>query len=175
MTTDVVGIYDEDFNQLIPEGRPIKASIVEPSKLMEHPLEDGSTVVDHRILQPAEVELTIIADHELWQRYYAIFGEAELVTIQTKSTTYDNMVIESINSDETPDVFDRVPIVLKFKEVVFVETQFQALPPAAVSSRGGQGKRDASTVKRGEQTGKPTAEQTQKKASVLYGLVYGGG
>lgn len=170
MTTDVVGIYDEDFNQLIPEGRPIKASIVEPSKLMEHPLEDGSTVVDHRILQPAEVELTIIADHELWQRYYAIYGEAELVTIQTKSTTYDNMVIESINSDETTDVFDRVPIVLKFKEVVFVETQFQALPPAAVSK-----KTNASTVKRGEQTGKPTAEQTGKKASVLYGLVYGGG
>jgi hypothetical protein len=170
MTTDVVGIYDEDFNQLVPEGRPIKASIVEPSKLMEHPLEDGSTVVDHRILQPAEVELTIIADHELWQRYYAIYGDAELVTIQTKSTTYDNMVIESINSDETPDVFDRVPIVLKFKEVVFVETQFQALPPTAVAK-----KTNASTVKRGEQTGKPTAEQTQKKASVLYGLVYGGG
>ena len=175
MSQDVVGIFDEDFNQLVPEGRPIKATVTEPSKLMEHPLEDGSTVSDHRIFQPTEIELSLIADYELAQRFEAIYRQTETITVQTRAATYDDMVIESMSHDETVDVYDRMPLVLKLKHVEFVEVQFQALPPSSVAASGAQGKRNASTTKRGEQTGKPTAADAQRKASVAYQAIFGGG
>jgi hypothetical protein len=104
MSQDVVGIFDADFNQLVPEGRPIKATVTMPSKLMEHPLEDGSTVSDHRIFQPTEIEFSLIADYELAQRFEAIYRQTDTITVQTRAATYDDMVIESMSHDETVEV-----------------------------------------------------------------------
>lgn len=175
MSVDVVGIFDEEGAQLVPEGRPIKASVTEASKLLEHPLEDGSSVSDHRIFMPVEIEMTIICDFDLRQRYAAIYRDTETVTIQTNGGSFDSMCIESMSHDETAEVFDRLPIVLKFKEAVFVQAQFQALPAKSVAATGTQGKRNASTVKRGEQSGKPTAADAERKASVAYRAIFGGG
>jgi hypothetical protein len=64
-----------------------------------------------------------------------------------------------------------MPLALKLKHVEFVEVQFQALPPSSV----GKGNRNASTTKRGEQTGNPTAADAQRKASVAYQAIFGRG
>lgn len=166
---DVVGIFDSDLRQLVPEGRPIKASITEPSKVMEHPLEDGATVADHRVFLPVEIELTMLVPLETFQRLRAIFRQTETVTVQTNAASYDNMIIETLPHDVTPDAFDMLPVAAKFREVQFVDVQFQALPPRAVGkSANGNASRNASTVKKGEQSGKPAAAEVQRKASALY-------
>ncbi len=179
MTTsaaDVVGIFDSDFRQLVPEGRPIKASVTEPSKVMEHPLEDGSTVADHRVFLPVEIEMTMLVPIEIFQRLRAIYRQTETVTIQTNSGSYDNMIIETLPHDETPDAFDMLPVAAKFREVQFVAAQFQALPPKSVGkSANGNPSRNASTTKKGEQSGKPAAAATERRSSVAYGVLFGGG
>ena len=173
---DVVGIFDSDLRQLVPEGRPIKASITEPSKVMEHPLEDGATVADHRVFLPVEIELTMLVPLETFQRLRAIYRQTETVTIQTNAASYDNMIIETLPHDVTPDAFDMLPVAAKFREVQFVDVQFQALPPRAVGkSANGSASRNASTVKKGEQSGKPAASATTTRSSVAYRAIFGGG
>lgn len=170
--TDVVGLFDKNFKQLVPEGRPLKATVTQPSKVMEHPLETGATVADHRVFQPVEIELTLVIPFVNFQRLRAIHKQAETITVRTNAGTFENMVIETLPHDETTDVFDKIATAVKLREVVFVDTQFQALPPKAA---GGKGNRNTSTAKKGSQSGKPASATTQRKASVLYGLLGLGG
>lgn len=166
--TDVVGLFDKDFKQLVPEGRPLKATVTQPSKVMEHPLETGATVADHRVFQPVEIELTLVIPFVNFQRLRAIYKQAETITVRTNAGTFENMVIETLPHDETTDVFDKIATAVKLREVVFVDTQFQAL--------GKKYGRNSSTAKKGSQSGKPASATTQRKASVLYGLLgFGGG
>jgi hypothetical protein len=179
-TADVVGIFDANFKQLVPEGRPIKAAVKPAAKFMEHPLEDGSTVTDHRVYLPIEIELTIVLQgaeesRALYERFKEIYRQAETVTVQTRAGAFPSMAIEAMPHDETSDVADALPLVLKLREAVFVAAQFQALPPkAAAAGADGKGKRNASTVKRGEQAGKPETA-SKRGSSVLYSTFYGGG
>lgn len=179
MTTsaaDVVGIFDSEFRQLVPEGRPVTAFVTEPSKIMEHPLEDGSTVADHRVFLPVEIEMTLLIPIDNFQRLRAIYRQTETVTIQTSSGSYDNMVIEVLPHDITPDAVDMLPVALRFREVQFVAAQFQALPPRAVGKdANGNASRNASTTKKGEQSGKPAAPETTRKSSLAYRIAFGGG
>lgn len=175
--SDTVGVFDSDFNQVFPEGRPIKASVKESAKGMEHPIEDGSVITDHRIIEQTEIELTLMLVGEEYPDTYgrikSLFLKTDLLIVQTKTGSYPNMMIVEMPHDETVDVFDGVPMALKLREVQLVTAQFQALPPAAVAT-----KRNASTVKRGEQTGKTeTAPEAggRKKSSVLYDVFYGDG
>lgn len=172
---DVVGVYDKDFRQLVPEARSMKAIISRTSKTMDHPLENGATITDHRIIEPVNIELALVLNDEnfrsTYRNIFTLFHSAQLLTIQTKTDTFANMLIESMPHDETPEMQTAVAMVLKLKEVILVKTQFQALPPAATGSTS----RNQSTVKRGEQT--PRAETTdtngKKKSSVLYDILYG--
>lgn len=174
-SVDVVGVFDSKFNQVFPAARPIKAQVKEVAKLMEHPVESGSTITDHRVILPTEIELTLMLQGDEYRDTYGLirgyFMKTELLTVQTNTGSYTNMVIEAMPHDETPETFDAAPMALKLKEVLLVTAQFQALPPAAVKNT-----RDASKVKRGEQTGKTeTATESggKKKSSVLYGILYG--
>lgn len=171
---DVVGVFDSDFNQLFADGRPIKANVLEQSKVMDHPLETGATISDHRVILPVEIELTMILGsrgeyRDTYNEIKALFSQVDTLVVQTRTGTYANMIIEKMPHDETPDVFDAIPLVVKLREVQFVTAQFQALPPKAVAK-----KRNASTVKRGEQNGKPeTSTGGQTKSSTLYNLIFG--
>lgn len=179
MTTvavDVVGIFDSEFRQIAPEGRPLKAFITEPSKIMEHPLEDGSSVADHRVFLPVEIELVMLVPVEDYQKIQALYRQSETVTVRTNAGTYDNMTLEVLPHDETTDAFGQIAASLRLREVQFVETQFQALPSSAVGKdANGNKSRNASTTKRGEQSGKPPAAATERKASILYRNIFGGG
>lgn len=174
-SADVVGVFDSSFNQLFPAARPIKATIKESAKGMEHPVEDGSTITDHRVILPTEIELTTMlvgAEYrDTYGRVKALFNKTELLIVQTKTGSYPDMMITDMPHDETADVYDGVPMTIKLKQVILVSAQFQALPPAAT-----QDKRNSSTVKRGEQTGKtetPPEAGGKKKSSTLYDLIYG--
>ena len=174
MTTvavDVVGIFDSEFRQIAPEGRPLKAFITEPSKIMEHPLENGASVADHRVFLPVEIELVMLVPVKDYQKIQALYRQSETVTVRTNAGTYDNMTLEVLPHDETTDAFGQIAASLRLREVQFVETQFQALPPKAVGNKS----RNASTTKRGEQSGKPAAAATERKASILYRNIFGGG
>lgn len=157
---EIVGMYDSNFRQLITDAVPMYADIQEGSKIFTHPLETGVSVSDHKIILPIEITLEMVLPRQLYQDLYAtlrqLFHGDNTFIIQTRTMAYRNMALAQMPHEERTDQFDVIPITLTFQEAIFIETQFQALPPAKVRN-----KRDASTVKRGEQQG-------GKKSSLLY-------
>lgn len=156
-------IYDRAGTQRrFPDAAPMRASIRQEAKLMTHPLEDGSMVVDHRVIQPYEAQVILYATGE---KYRAAYGQikssylaGELLVLQTRTDTLTSMVISAMPSEETGDMADGVQIVLRMIEAKFFKSRAGSIRPKA-----GNGKSN-STQKRGE--------QTAKKSSVLHDVFY---
>jgi len=162
---DVVAVLDSDLNQVFELARPVKALVKEESKAMDHPLETGATIIDHRIILPVEIELSFVLNSEefaeVYQQVRTFFLNAELFTIQTRTGSYPSMLIAGMPHDETPDMADATTLAVSFKEAQFVEPEFSDLKVAQPAA--------SNTVKRGEQQPK-TSTQEPRKGSILSGI-----
>lgn len=171
-SADVVGLFSSDLAQVFGDARPMKATVKETSKLMEHPIETGATITDHRVVQPIEIELELIATganyRNIYQQIRQMFFDAKLLTVQTKTASYENMVIQEMPHEESGDMFDAVPIAVRLKEVLFVSAQYGTLPADKVRNPA-----MASTKQKGQQQGTAASAPQENKAkgqSVLYGV-----
>lgn len=164
---DVVGVFDSGFQQQFSGARPMKATVKEASKAMEHPIESGATITDHRIILPVEIELMMMlagaAYRDIYRQIREMFLKGETLTVQTKAGSYANMLIAEMPHDESPDAFGTLMLTLKLKEVLIVTARYEKLPASKVKN-----KTHASTVQRGEQTAKPT----KKKSSTLHDIFF---
>src|ERR1700761_9421556 len=135
-SSDVVGVFDANFNQLFPLGRPIKARVHPFSRLMDHPVETGFITTDHRIVLPTEISLILVLTsaqyRSVYQQINQIFVSAPILSVQTKATTYQNMIIQEIPHEEDPSMFDSIEMEVKLRQAQIVSSQTQALPPQAV-------------------------------------------
>ena len=147
---DYVAIFDQNYNQLFREARAIKAVVKEQSKVMEHPVESGAIITDHRILLPTEIELSLILASADYQSVYKSIRQyylnATLLTVQTRSGVYIDQLIAAIPHEEDPAMFDALSIALSLKRVYFVTAQYGVIPKAASNT---------DTVDRGTQQGTP--------------------
>lgn len=162
---DLVAVYTQDYFQVFPKARPLKAIVKEESKLMEHPIETGATVVDHRIIKPVEIELSLVLNsidyRETYQQIKQIYLDGTFLIVQTRSDTYENQIIESIPHDETPDFFDAITLSLNTREVQFVTAETSVIPKDPVN---------ASTVERSTiQATDATEEQESKSILQIIG------
>lgn len=161
---DVVAVLASDFSQVFEDARAIKATIMRTSKAMEHPLETGASIVDHRIVLPTTIELALILSSENYRAVYQqvadLFKRGELLTVQTRVESFTSMLIEKMPHDETPEMFDGVTLALSLKEAQFVQPQFSPLKVRQP--------KDSNTVKRGQQ--QPTDAPPARKSSVLSGF-----
>lgn len=145
---DVTAIFDKDLNLKFEDTEVIvmKVDVERRGRLMQHPLENGSSVSDHFVIDPIEMEVVVIFRGENIKDQYQIavqsFLSGELLTVQTRSGSYANMVIEAMPHDETADMVDVLPVSLRLLEARFVEVVY-APAPAKASNKP--------TVKRGEQ------------------------
>lgn len=162
---DLVGLFDEDFRQVAEGARPIKAIVREEARVMDHPIEDGSTITDHRVMLPVEIELSLILSNPAddYARLRSLYRAAELLTVQTNATSYPDMLIAGMPHDESPDMFGAVPLALQLRQVITVEAQFQALPPRQVAEP-----RNASTRNNGQKSGSAATPETERKSSTAY-------
>lgn len=155
---DVVAVFDQDYTQLFQNARPIKAIVKEDSKVMEHPLETGATIIDHRIIQPIEIEMSLILNRDDYQDAYQtikqLFLNATLLIVQTRSATYTNQLIQSMPHDEDPEFYNTLLLTLKLKEVQFVTSKTEPVP---------KNKNNISTVNRGNI--EPTSATSSQEAS----------
>lgn len=145
-TTDAVAVYTQGYTQVFPRARILKATIDEPSKTMEHPLETGAIITDHRIILPIRIELVMIlqsADYlNAYRQMKQLFLNATLLSVQTKATVYTNQLIAELPHEEDPDKFDALSVLLKFKQVLFATSIFSISP---------QNPQNSSTTNRGQQ------------------------
>lgn len=162
---DVVGIFDTGFNQKFFRARPLKATVKETAKVMDHPLESGVVVSDHKIINPIEIELPLVTQSFDYQSVYEqirkSFLSSELLLIQTKTGVYRNMIISDLPHEEGSEMFDQIAIAMKLREVKIVSSKSRYSPRRA-SQR--------STSKNGEQKPKPTsyAKQIADKTGNLF-------
>jgi hypothetical protein len=159
-----VAIFDANLRQILQSAKPLRASVKETSKLPEHPLEDGSIINDHKIINPIEVEVSFFLGagefSGIYQVVRQIFLTGQLVTVQTQTASYRNMTIAELPHEETPDFSDALILPVKFREVKLTTAQFGPLPASSVRNKS-----QSSTVDRGEQ---------QPKSSAAYELLFGG-
>lgn len=146
---DSVAVFDQSFQQVFPQARSIKAVIKEESKVMEHPIETGGIITDHRIILPVTIELSLIVQSksgikEVYQAIKQYYLNATLLVVQTKSSVYENQMISSMPHEENPDQYDALAIALTLKQVQFATTRYSVVP---------KNPKNSSTVDRGTQSG----------------------
>ena len=129
---DIVGIYN-DTTQVYVQARPLKASVRETSKVMDHPVETGVVLSDHHIINPVEIELPLIVPAiyyaATYQQIKADFLAATELSVKTPVNVYGSMIIADMPHEESPEHFNAIIIGLRLKQVLFeVPGSTQPLP-----------------------------------------------
>jgi len=147
---DNVAVFSQEYVQLFRDARPIKAVIKESSKLMEHPIENGAVVTDHRIVLPIEIQLSMILTPDTYRQTYdeirQLYAEGTLLIVQTRSGVYINQLIQDMPHEEDPTIFDTITLALSLKQVQMVTAQYTTLPRSP---------KNTNTVDRGAQNTTP--------------------
>lgn len=133
-TTDVTtGQVNTVFAQVFSGARPIKATVKETAKVMDYPVETGATYSDYRISNPTEIELPcLIAQADYGTAYQAIrnaWRNATLLSVQTRTGTYQNMIIADLPHEEDAEMFTSISILLKLREVILIAPASIAAQP----------------------------------------------
>ena len=160
VTYDVVAIVDPDSGtQLFTSAEAMKANVGPLSKIMDHPLEDGSPVSDYKIILPITIDLSVLVNAASYDGTYQAmvqaFQDSTFLTVRTNADTYENMVIEGMPHDETPEMFGFLQIGLRLREIQLVTVQYQALAQTDVANTN-----DQSTVNTGEQQPQPASNNS---------------
>lgn len=161
---DSVAVFTQDYQQLFKSARALKAVVKEQAKVMEHPVENGSIITDHRIILPVEIELTLILASSDYQNIYKnirqYYINGTLLVVQTRSDIYQNQLIASMPHEEDPTQYDVIPLMLNLKQVQFVTAQYGVVPKQP---------KNANTVKRGTQQGTTAPVQQASAARQIAG------
>ncbi|MHC5308189.1 phage baseplate protein [Bartonella sp. LJL80] len=163
---DRVFIMESDgYGQCFPDARPLTLKVNDQARMAQHPLEDGSTITDHLVIDPISIEIAMIFIHgfrDTHAQIKAAYEEGRLLTIQTKTHTYPNMVITALPHDETTDYWDVILVNLKLEEARFITPEQGMLGVSDVVNSS-----DASTLNRGSQQSSPsTAGEISKVLSI---------
>lgn len=137
-SSDVVAVLNATYQQVFKLARPMKAQVREPSRSMTHPVETGSIITDNRIILPAEIDMKMILPQgdyrSVYQQIRQLWLAGTLLIVQTKASSYPNMLIENMPHEEDVTMFDTIEVNLKFMQAQLVQTQSQALPATAVKN-----------------------------------------
>ena len=116
------------------------ASIEEEHKasvdITDHPVEDGSTMSDHRLQKPREFTLTAIVtntpptlgaffrydnvatrDVDTWTLLNTLTKHKSLLTVKTTLDTYENMVIKDMSVPRTAALGNSLEVTITFREI----------------------------------------------------------
>jgi len=160
---DRVAIFDKSYNQLFQQAKSIKVVVKENSKLMEHPVETGSVITDHRIILPTEIEMSLIlssSDYaDVYKSIRQYFYNATLLNIQTRSAIYTNQLIEALPHEENPEMYDVITIALSLRQIIFVSAKYTTTPKFPSNT---------DTQDRGTQQGTPADTNKTTKASFSF-------
>lgn len=167
-TQDLVAILDGDsYQQLFELANPMRVTVRETSKLTKWAVEDGTMRTDHRVVEPVEIDLSLLLTDEvrnLFERLRQAFVEGRELIIQTKVRSYPSMMITEMPHDEIPEQGDSVPVAIKLQEVKVVTPEYGTLPARRVANPD-----QSSTVKKGQQQTTESSQATSRKGSILYG------
>ena len=165
---DVVGIFDSTTSQQIfTNARAIKARVTEMAKVMEHPLANGATIVDHAVILPVQIELSVICSPDTYTDVYTsikqYFVNKNLVTVQTKTGRYPNMLFNGIPHEEDPEMWNTIAMGLSLRQAQLIQPRFGTIPQGTAKNES-----NTSTVDTGQKQPKSAAiDLAQRAVSAL--------
>lgn len=136
---DVVAVYRQsergDDTQIFEDAHLIQVDVDEHVTFYKHPLENGRSLVDHRIIEPVDITMRVILVDstsllrlttggelniqvkDLYDQIRAAFLDGTLLSIQTRANTYRNQLIQGIPHIETAEIFDGIVLTLNMSEL----------------------------------------------------------
>lgn len=169
-TVDSVAILDSDtLEPLFASAHPMRVSVIEEKRATKFAVEDGTERSDHVVKELTEIVIEFMLTDDTRNSFANIrqaWLDNKLVTVQTKVSSYESMLILSIPHDEFADIGDSISIPIRLQEWVEVKPQEGSLPQSKVANSN-----QTSTVKRGQVTATPTSteSETHRRGSILSG------
>lgn len=129
------------------------AEVKESSRVMEHPLENGSVVADHQVQMPVEIRLQIVMPYYLYddivEDLRRLKQNGTLVSVHCRGGVYTDMVFVDIPHNERAENVSRLSFDCTLRQAMQVQGQTSQLTEKDVVHIS-----DASTVKGGLKQGK---------------------
>lgn len=159
-----VEILDNETLQPLWLGSDIMdVQVQETSTVTKYKVEDGTNRNDHIVHNPTEIMMRFTLAGEMSQLFSAIkqtYTERALVTVQTRTDVYADMIVTEIPQEQTGAATDAVTLDIRLSEWREVVPEYGELTQAKVAKP-----EQSSTVKRGSQA--TTETPPAKKQSVL--------
>lgn len=100
----------------------MNATIIQNSKLMEHPVEDGTVCADYKVKMPTEISIQIVLPAQMYEDIINEIQEykdkGQMIYVETKYGGFKNMQIVNIPIQLKPDNISRLTLEIKFKQVL---------------------------------------------------------
>lgn len=130
---DVVQVIDQQtMRQVFSAARPLRAEVRELAKVSKYPLETGSISADNRVSLPTEINLLVFIPADAYASVYPQIRNAwlgaTLLSVQTRTGVYKNMVLEGIPHLEEPEMFTGITMELKLSEFIQVSSSASSSP-----------------------------------------------
>ncbi len=148
-----VGNYTEALSIFGSNGVVIDCSVIESSKLAEHPLEDGMVRADNKVTMPTTAAIKIVmpaSDYkDMLEKIREYRTSNQMLCLECKYGTFKNMQIVEIPCDLTVENVSRVTFTLKLRQVLTAQNKQTGSNTANAS--------DSKTVNTGAKTGESRA------------------
>ena len=121
---DSVAVLDQEtLEQVFYGARPLRAYPVEKSRVAKYPLENGQSIADDSVIEPKLINLIVQVDAPdysgAFQQIREAFEQKTLLIVQTKACAYQNMFIQMMPREESPDKFNVTTISITLEEAIF--------------------------------------------------------
>jgi hypothetical protein len=144
-----IGIFRADTDDIIGVGVDLRLSEIHTAEAMvtNQPIEDGSIVSDHIILQPETVE--IIAEMSnfdgnnsqslgeraatTWTQFKESLKARTLYDVVTQHELYEDMALESISGEHVAPFKGRMQLKLTFRKVESTQLAIIAVPESQLA------------------------------------------
>lgn len=167
-----VEILDNETLQPIWVGSDIMdVSVKETSTPTKYAVEDGTNRNDHIIYNPTEIGMRFTLAGDVSQLFNAIkqtYTERALVTVQTRTEVYADMIVTGIPQEQSGAAMDAVMLDISLSEWREVVPEYGELTQARVAKP-----EQSSTVKRGSQATSETPDAKQESVMLSIKRAFG--
>lgn len=161
-----IAIYEQENNtEVFQKVKYLDGSVSDDIKVMEHPKEDGTTIVDHVVDDPKTAVVKIIIEDEDVESLNEIldcYKNRTPLTIKIKNEIYSNFIISAKPLKADAEHYDKTVYDLSFKEVMQAKTVYVKMSVPEVKN-----KTNASKIKTGHKQG---IVKKEAKPSILRSL-----
>ena len=117
-------VTNQAGTEVFSRAQILKAEVKPESKPMEHPVETGAIITDHRILLPIEIELSMVLSSDDYKDVYkeiaSNYSNGTLLTVQCRAGLFTNQLIQGIPHTEDAEQYNAIVLALKLKQVRIV-------------------------------------------------------